>query len=75
MTGFVANSGGDDSMKPAAIKKFDWLYLGSIVVGLIGFGATGLTGNATGELLQPPRLGQVAAQLPVKAERVEPVEP
>ena len=24
-------------MKPAAIKKFDWLYLGSIVVGLIGF--------------------------------------
>ena len=24
-------------MKPAAIKKFDWLYLGSVAVGLLGF--------------------------------------
>ena len=24
-------------MKPAAIKKFDWLYLGSVSVGLLGF--------------------------------------
>ena len=24
-------------MKPASIRKFDWLYLGSIAVGLIGF--------------------------------------
>ena len=27
-------------MKPAAIRKFDWLYLGSIAVGVLGFALT-----------------------------------
>jgi len=27
-------------LKPAAIRKFDWLYLGSIAVGVLGFALT-----------------------------------
>ena len=27
-------------MKPAAMRKFDWLYLGSIAVGVLGFALT-----------------------------------
>jgi uncharacterized membrane protein len=42
-------------MKPAAIRKFDWLYLGSIAVGVLGFALTygTLADSVSAELTAP----------------------
>ena len=47
-------------MKPASIRKFDWLYLGSVAIGLLG---VALNDGATASLTEADLAGQGYADM------------